>query len=420
MQSKIYKEHMLLSSGSSYVLEILHKYNYEAYIVGGACRDYFLGKEPKDYDICSNATPEQMQEIALKENMRLIETGLQHGTVTFHIDDENIEVTTYRTDGEYENHRKPKNVEFVQDVVKDLSRRDFTFNALLYDPQVGFIDYFGGVEDLKNRVVCCIGNPEDRFEEDALRILRAIRFACKLNFSIESKTKNAINRKQDLLEFISKERIQMELNQILSCGYVAQNLIHSKDFYFLFVTYVFGTHFYDYLQHSQYPWYSVTDINVNLALMLHFLGVEIVEQVLRRLKYDNQTIKEVIGIIKAYTEFVCKYSVWNNEVDYLKIVRFLKRNYGDVIVTKLWTFIHMVRGLPSYYRQSLKLIEDNNLCCSLKELAISGNDLLALGIQGQDIKKLLNYSLDRVILEEVENTKEELLRTMDYSIIGGR
>ena len=420
MQPKIYKEYMPLSSGSSYVLEILHKYNYEAYIVGGACRDYFLGKEPKDYDICSNATPEQMQEIASKENLRLIETGLQHGTVTFHIEDENIEVTTYRTDGEYENHRKPKNVEFVQDVVKDLSRRDFTFNALLYDPQVGFIDYFGGIEDLKNHMVCCIGNPEDRFEEDALRILRAIRFACKLNFTIENKTKNAIHRKQELLEFISKERIQMELNQILSCGYVAQNLIHSKDFYFLFVTYVFGTHFYDYLQHSQYPWYSVTDINVNLALMLYFLGVEIIEQVLRKLKYDNQTIKEVIGITKAYTDFITKYSVWNNEIDYLKIVRFLKRSYGDVIVTKLWTFVHMVRGLPLYYRQSLKIIEDNNLCCSLKELAINGNDLLALGIRGQDIKKLLNYSLDRVILEEVENTKEELLRTMDYTIIGGR
>lgn len=420
MQPKIYKEHMLLSSGSSYVLEILHKYNYEAYIVGGACRDYFLGKEPKDYDICSNATPEQLQEIASKENIRLIETGLQHGTVTFHIENENIEVTTYRTDGEYENHRKPKNVEFVQDVVKDLSRRDFTFNALLYDTQVGFIDYFGGVEDLKNHMVCCIGNPDDRFEEDALRILRAIRFACKLNFTIESKTKNAIHRKQELLEFISKERIQMELNQILSCGYVAQNLIHSKDFYFLFVTYVFGTHFYDYLQHSQYPWYSVTDINVNLALMLYFLGVEIIEQVLRKLKYDNQTIKEVIGITKAYTDFITKYSVWNNEIDYLKIVRFLKRSYGDVIVTKLWTFVHMVRGLPLYYRQSLKIIEDNNLCCSLKELAINGNDLLALGIRGQDIKKLLNYSLDRVILEEVENTKEELLRTMDYTIIGGR
>lgn len=420
MQPKIYKKHMLLSSGSSYVLEILHKYNYEAYVVGGACRDYFLGKEPKDYDICSNATPEQMQEIALKENIRLIETGLQHGTVTFHIGNENIEVTTYRTDGEYENHRKPKNVEFVQDVVQDLSRRDFTFNALLYKPYIGFIDYFGGVEDLKNGIVRCIGNPEDRFEEDALRILRAIRFACKLGFTIESKTKNAIHKKQHLLAFVSKERIQIELNQILSCGYTAQYLIHSDDFYLLFVVYVFGTHFYDYLEHSFFPYYSVTDISVNLALMLHFLGIETIEQILRKLKYDNQTIKEVIGIIKAYTDFVYKYSVWNNEVDYLKTVRFLKRNYGEVIVEKLWTFIHMVGGLPSYYRQSLELIEDKNLCCSLKELAINGNDLLALGIQGQAIKKLLNYSLDKVILEEVENTKEELLKTIDYSIIGGR
>ena len=185
MKPKIYKEHMDLSFGTSSVLNLLHTYGYEAYVVGGACRDYFLGKKPKDYDICSNATPEQMQEIASKENIRLIETGLQHGTITFHLREENIEVTTYRIDGEYENHRRPVGVEFVQEVVKDLSRRDFTFNALLYEPNVGFLDYFNGVEDLKNHVVRCIGKPEERFREDALRIMRAIRFASRLNFCIE-------------------------------------------------------------------------------------------------------------------------------------------------------------------------------------------------------------------------------------------
>ena len=175
---------MNLSFGTSYVLKMLHTYGYEAYIVGGACRDCFLGKKPKDYDICSNATPEQMQEIAQKENIRLIETGLKHGTVTFHFEGENIEVTTYRVDGDYIEHRKPSSVEFVKEVVQDLQRRDFTFNALLYDPNIGFLDYFGGVEDLQNEVVRCIGNSEDRFEEDALRILRAIRFASKLGFKI--------------------------------------------------------------------------------------------------------------------------------------------------------------------------------------------------------------------------------------------
>ena len=318
MQPKIYKEYMPLSSESSYVLDILHKYNYEAYIVGGACRDYFLGKEPKDYDICSNATPEQMQEIASKENIRLIETGLQHGTVTFHIGDENIEVTTYRTDGEYENHRKPKNVEFVQDVVKDLSRRDFTFNALLYEPSVGFIDYFGGVEDLKNGVVRCIGNPEDRFEEDALRILRAIRFACKLDFIIENETQMAITQKHKLLDYISKERIQMELNQILACGYTAQRLIHSDGIvHFLFTTHVFGTLFFDYSECLNTSNSSITDVSINLALMLHILDIKVVEQILHKLRYDNKTINEVVGIIKAYKDFVMKYSIWDNEIDYL-------------------------------------------------------------------------------------------------------
>ena len=420
MKPKIYKEHMNLSFGTSYVLKMLHTYGYEAYVVGGACRDYFLGKEPKDYDICSNATPEQMQEIALKENIRLIETGLQHGTVTFHLGDENIEVTTYRIDGEYENHRKPIEVEFVQEVVKDLSRRDFTFNALLYDPNVGFIDYFNGVEDLKYQVVRCIGDPEERFREDALRIMRAIRFASKLNFIIEENTFKAIRKCSHLLKHISTERIQMELNYILSCGYngVINIMIH----YSLFSVEVFGCHFFNYLNHNirhQKP-FSITDISVNLALFFFYLGENNIEKLLRTLKYDNKTIKEVIGISKAYRDFVHKYLIWDNEIDYLKTVRFLKKDYGDVVVKKLWTFIDVVRGLPSYYLQGLKIIEKENLCCSLKELAINGNDLLALGVQGKDIKKLLSYSLDQVILEEVENTKDELLRTMDYSIIGGK
>ena len=420
MKPKIYKEYMNLSFGTSYVLKMLHTYGYEAYVVGGACRDYFLGKEPKDYDICSNATPEQMQEIALKENIRLIETGLQHGTVTFHLGDENIEVTTYRIDGEYENHRRPIEVEFVQEVVKDLSRRDFTFNALLYEPNVGFIDYFDGVEDLKNGIVRCIGNPEERFREDALRIMRAIRFASKLHFIIEENTLKAVKKCSHLLKHISTERIQMELNSILSCGYngIMNIMIH----YSLFYNEVFGYHFFNYLNHNirQQKTFSITDISVNLALFFFYLGENEIEKLLRTLKYDNKTTKEVVSICKAYRDFVHKYFIWNNEIDYLKTVRFLKKDYGDIVVKKLWIFIDVARGLPSYYLEGLKIIDKENLCCSLKELAINGNDLLALGVQGKDIKKLLNYSLDQVILEEVENTKEELLRTMDYSIIGGK
>jgi tRNA nucleotidyltransferase (CCA-adding enzyme) len=419
MKPKIYKEYMTLSYGTSFVLKLLHTYGYEAYVVGGACRDYFLGKEPKDYDICSNATPEQMQEIALKENIRLIETGLQHGTVTFHLGDENIEVTTYRIDGEYENHRRPVEVEFVQEVVKDLSRRDFTFNALLYEPNVGFLDYFNGVEDLKNHVVRCIGKPEERFREDALRIMRAIRFASRLNFCIEENTAKAIKKCSHLLKHISKERIQMELNQILSSGYSGvQNIMN---YYSVFFENVFGCHFFDYIHHSyNNQIHSITDISVNLTLFFFYLGENDIEKLLRKLKYDNQTIKEVIGISRAYRDFVHIYSIWNNELDYIKTVRFLKKDYGANIVKKLWNFVATVRELPSYYWQGLEIIEDKKMCCSLKELAINGNDLLALGIQGQDIKKLLNYSLEQVILEEVENTKDELLKTMDYSIIGGK
>lgn len=408
MNPKIYKEYMVVPEEVLYVLNILKQYGYEAYIVGGACRDHFLNKTPKDFDICTNAIPNQMLEIGKKENLELIETGLQHGTITFHIEKENIEVTTYRTDGEYVDHRRPTKVEFVQAVIQDLKRRDFTFNAILYDPQIGFIDYFKGVEDLKNKVVRCIGNPEDRFEEDALRILRAIRFASKLDFIIEEKTHKAILNKQILLEHISKERIQMELTSILSCGY--KGVAYIMDYYNLFVNYVFGVSLFNcwFILKTSLP--SLDDVSVILALLLNYLEkYDIIWILKENLKYDKKTIKEVIGIHKAYKDYIEKYSVWNNEDDYLKVVRFLIQDYGSLIVEKLFGFIEVLVGLPSYYRNSLQTIEEQGLCCSFKELKINGNDLLSLGFEGEEIKKILKLLLDLVILETIENDKESLL-----------
>lgn len=414
MNPKIYKEYMVVPEEVLYVLNILKQYGYEAYIVGGACRDHFLNKTPKDFDICTNAIPNQMLEIGKKENLELIETGLQHGTITFHIKKENIEVTTYRTDGEYVDHRRPTNVEFVQAVIQDLKRRDFTFNAILYDPQIGFIDYFKGVEDLKNKVVRCIGNPEDRFEEDALRILRAIRFASKLDFIIEEKTHKAILEKQPLLKYISKERIQMELTSILSCGY--KGVAHIMGYHTLFADYVFGVSLFNCLLTLRISLPFLVDVSVILSLLLNHLEENDIIYVLKdNLKYDNNTIKEVIGILRAYKEYREKYTVWDNSEDYIKAVRFLIKDYGKIIVTKLFDFVDALIWLPLYYRDSLKIIEKQALCCSIKELKINGNDLLALGFEGEQIKKWLNLALELVILEEVENDREELLKIVEIN-----
>ncbi|WP_330695287.1 CCA tRNA nucleotidyltransferase, partial [Lacrimispora sp.] len=193
------------------IIEQLNTSGFEAYVVGGCVRDSLLGRQPEDWDITTSAKPEQVKEIF----NRTVDTGIQHGTVTVLIDHEGYEVTTYRIDGEYEDGRHPKSVEFTGSLLEDLKRRDFTINAMAYSDREGLVDAFDGVKDLESRVIRCVGNALDRFTEDALRILRAIRFSAQLDFNMEGETRAAISVIAPNMAKVSKERIQVELTKLL-------------------------------------------------------------------------------------------------------------------------------------------------------------------------------------------------------------
>ena len=212
---------MVLPGSAAYVLEKLENAGFEAYVVGGCVRDALLGLEPKDYDVCTNALPEQTETAFAGE--RVIETGLIHGTVTVLIGGQPFEVTTYRVDGDYADHRHPDGVQFVRDLESDLQRRDFTVNAMAYSPRRGLRDPFGGQEDLKRRCIRCVGEAEKRFEEDALRILRALRFAAVYGFEIEKRTADAARARKDELQYVARERVTAELGKLL-CGQAAEEI----------------------------------------------------------------------------------------------------------------------------------------------------------------------------------------------------
>ena len=205
---------MNINKGAEKIINILEANGYEAYAVGGCVRDTIMGKTPNDWDITTNCLPEDI--VHCFEGVRIIETGLKHGTVTLLIDDETFEVTTYRKDGAYTDNRHPDSVTFVTDLESDLSRRDFTVNAMAYNPRIGLVDLFGGREDIENKCIRCVGEANKRFGEDALRILRALRFASVLNFTINEDTSRAIYELKDNLSNISKERINCEFTKLLT------------------------------------------------------------------------------------------------------------------------------------------------------------------------------------------------------------
>ena len=210
IRGKDYKMQIQIPENAEKIIDILMSHGYEAYVVGGCVRDSILNKKPMDWDITTSASPIEIKELF----QRTVDTGIQHGTVTVLMGKEAYEVTTYRLDGEYEDHRRPKEVIFTKSLEEDLKRRDFTINAMAYNEKEGLQDLFSGEEDLEKGVIRCVGVPEERFDEDALRILRAVRFSAQLNFTIEEGTKNAIRTRYPHLKDISAERIQVELTTL--------------------------------------------------------------------------------------------------------------------------------------------------------------------------------------------------------------
>lgn len=423
------------------ILRVLEMHGFEAYAVGGCVRDSVLGRIPDDWDITTSARPEQVKALF----KRTVDTGLQHGTVTVLMEKEGFEVTTYRVDGEYEDGRHPKEVVFTASLEEDLKRRDFTINAMAYHPRKGVVDLFGGMDDLKNGIVRCVGNPLERFTEDALRIMRAVRFSAQLGFQIEEKTKDAIRILAPNLKNVSAERIQTELIKLLvsphpdylriayetgitreflpeldACMKTEQNTPHH--------CYTVGEHILR----------SLVDVPgdkvLRLTMLLHDMGKPVVKRtdetgrdhfkmhgpasekmanaILRRLKLDNDTISRVCRLIKwhDYRPLPEMKAVRKavNKIGADLFPLYLEVQKADILAQSTYKReekLERLKGVSLCWEK----IQEEHQCVSLKTLAVTGRDLIAAGIApGKELGTLLEQLLE-LVLEDPELNKKEIL-----------
>lgn len=410
-----------MPNAAELIVSRLEEHGFEAYVVGGCVRDSIMGITPHDWDICTSALPEQIIEAF--SDMKVIPTGLKHGTVTVVIAGSEFEVTTYRTDGEYTDNRHPEAVEFVKDLKLDLMRRDFTINALAYNHKSGIIDCFNGVEDIHNKVIRCVGNPNDRFSEDALRIMRAIRFATRFGFEIERETRNSLFTHQPLLRNISAERINSELTKTLQHITAETNVGLLVDMMTLLTEVVPEFGGCDIQKISVRLLRSISDIEVRLALLFDFDNNDL-ENVLYRLRFSNYLFKSVTTIVKYGRRImndrnqleIVKESISCNEYD--------KTDYYEVRL--LHDIGHKLSTWSILYTYSFFDKDDNDnqdilralflktIRCEipyrLADLHVKGNDLISLGYNGKEIGNVLNTLLDMVMRQTIPNDRDKLIQ----------
>ena len=420
----------------------LNAAGYEAWAVGGCVRDSALGKQPHDWDMTTSALPEET--MAVFEGCPVIETGLRHGTVTVLVDSEPLEITTYRVDGSYSDSRRPDSVSFTRSLEADLARRDFTINAMAAHPEKGIVDCFGGLEDLKNGVIRCVGEPERRFTEDALRILRALRFSSVLGFPIEPQTANALLRVRENLRHVAMERIFSELKRML-CGRDAGRILRE----FPQVLWVFlpelqpmvgfeqhnPHHLYDVWEHTiRSVEAAPADEALRLTLLLHDAGKpacftlgedgtghfyghpaksrELADAVLRRLRSDNDTRERVLTLIEQHDAVVpatpSAVRRWLGKLgekgffDLLSVKRADNRAQNQALFS--------CEGELDALSALAERILAEDECFTLKSLAVGGRDLMELGIQpGPAMGKLLGRLLEMVVEGKCPNEREALM-----------
>lgn len=377
------------------IVEKLNQAGYEAYVVGGCVRDALLNRKPEDWDITTSARPEEVKAIF----GRTIDTGIRHGTVTIMRGRVGYEVTTYRIDGEYEDGRHPKSVEFTPNLVEDLKRRDFTVNAMAYSHAAGLVDIFGGMEDLKNRRIRCVGRPRDRFTEDALRILRAVRFSAQLGFEIEPDTKAAITELAPNLIHVSRERVQAELTKLL----LSPHPDYIREVYSTgispYITQGFGRIASEKISvSSSLP----PQKHMRWAAFLRLVEAREAVRILKDLKMDNDTITRTATLVEW----------WNKTIPPVKpdIRRVMNRMSPEL-------FDDLLRLKQSVGEEDLKelirLSEEIRRagdCVSLKTMAITGRDLIEAGQKpGKELGVILNRLLEDVLEHPEHNKKEYLL-----------
>lgn len=400
------------------IIGTIEEHGYEAYAVGGCVRDTLLGKNPYDWDITTSALPMQVKSMF----KRTVDTGLKHGTVTVMIGKTGYEVTTYRIDGEYKDGRHPENVEFAVDLTEDLRRRDFTINAMAYSDKNGLVDEFDGQGDLEKGIVRCVGDPCERFGEDALRMMRAIRFAAQLSFDIDTETYRAIEKLAPNIKQVSMERIQVELTKTL----VSDNPEKVELYY---ETGIFSAVLPDIAQvfEGRYRQNALSMLKhtrntaiLRYAALLNSLEPDAVKKTLKSLKLDNHTVDNVTRIVAG-----SKTVIEENEPAIREALsRYGKELFDDILVhDKALTLAkEEVTGiiLPGKHKhltavgKMLGDIIERGDCVSIKDLAVSGNDLMEYGMSGPKIGRTLNDLLHIVMDNPKLNDKDTLIAMLEH------
>lgn len=434
-----------MPKNAAWIIDQLMQHGYEAYIVGGCVRDSLLGVVPKDWDITTSASPEEVKELF----SHTIDTGIEHGTVTVLLDKEPYEVTTYRIDGKYEDHRRPTKVTFTKSLKEDLLRRDFTINAMAYNEKEGLIDLYGGVEDLKKGLIRCVGIASHRFDEDALRILRALRFAARLNFAIEEETKQAMVEKKEFLKDISAERIREELTKLL----VSPHPELLKTAYELGITKVILPEWDRMMETEQVNPHHCYSVGIHTlkgiqrveattvlryTMLLHDTGKpdckttdengidhfqghpmrskEIAAGVMNRLKFDNQTKKQVVTLVEWHDwrfsrkEEINKRGIRRlaNKIGVPLCHLLFQVQEADILAQSDYQKEEKLEILAGM-KQMLQEVEEAKECLSLKQLEMDGKGLMELGVEpGKEMGRILQELLNHVLENPELNTKEAL------------
>ena len=395
--------HMDLPKEVKWIIEQLNMAGFEAFAVGGCVRDMLLNREPGDWDITTNAKPDQVKQVFLKT----VDTGIEHGTVTVIKNGKGYEVTTYRVDGEYEDCRHPKDVTFTTDIKDDLCRRDFTINAMAYNEQSGFVDCFDGRKDLADRIIRCVGDPYERFTEDALRILRAMRFSSQLEFAIEDKTYKAAFDLAPRLAYVSVERIAVELIKLL----LGKRPDIIRDVFSMGIMQAF------YPEQERADGMLIKYIRATRPVRYQrlaalFIGKDeaVAKSTLKKLKLDNDTIKTVTILTRHSKEDILTDELW---------LRRLLYRYGEDIVREILDFAEAryraEEDLAGVERTALAInavnqIIDSGQCISLKMLAVNGKDLIDEGVEpGKALGDCLDRLMEQVLVKPELNTKDRLL-----------
>lgn len=424
------------------ILRVLENQGFEAFIVGGCVRDSILGRRPDDWDITTSARPEQVKALF----RRTVDTGVKHGTVTVLMDKESYEVTTYRIDGEYEDGRHPKEVAFTASLEEDLKRRDFTINAMAYHPDRGLVDLFHGMDDMRAEIIRCVGNPLERFGEDALRILRAVRFSAQLGFSIEEETKKGIEELAPNLKLVSAERIQTELVKLL----VSPHPDYFLTAYETGITRQFLPEFDACMETGQNTPHHCLSVGLHtlqsllnirpdkvlrLTMLLHDIGKPAVKKtdengrdhfkmhgpagekmasaILRRLKFDNDTISKVCRLIRWHDDRpapdMCSVRRAVNRIGEDIFPLYLEVQRADMIAQSTYKREEKAARLEGVNECYRKILEEGQ-CVSLKSMAVKGRDLIAAGYApGPELGEILDRLLEHVLEHPEDNEKDRLL-----------